>query len=161
MSKKNYVLYTIFLLSTIFTLIIKISNIHNNSKSSINNKELTLWKRNCTEEDRNVKCLDNNYELVCAHKANCSYFCSRKMNTCTGCSDLNIEWIEKYNNSCEDKHICTQKQKSSKFCTREYLLVCGYNSQGEFAEYSNSCMGCLGEGVVYIEMGPCPKREIE
>ncbi|KAL4468131.1 hypothetical protein ABPG72_019135 [Tetrahymena utriculariae] len=56
---------------------------------------------------------------------------------------------------------CTAEQKKAKFCTMEYMPVCGVKIDSKdrfsqtFATYGNKCSACAAEGVEFYITGEC------
>ena len=51
---------------------------------------------------------------------------------------------------------CTAKQRNAEICTMEYRPVCGRKASDEpIKTYSNPCMGCIPEEVIYWTEGEC------
>ncbi len=62
-------------------------------------------------------------------------------------------------------HKCTESDKNKRFCTKEYIPVCGWfnssvkcNSNPCAVNSNNLCLACLTKGVQYVTLGRCPKK---
>lgn len=81
---------------------------------------------------------------------------------CDACSNKNVEYY--FQDKCPEpnpmEHVCTPREKSAKFCTREYKPVCATLKLPRGVKqtrktFSNKCVACQTPNVISYKKFPC------
>ncbi|MCB9362618.1 hypothetical protein H6504_04230 [Candidatus Woesearchaeota archaeon] len=81
---------------------------------------------------------------------------------CDGCYDVVVEapdgqkTIQLIDWKVDSVHVCTEIEKTSVMCTKDYRPVCGDDKK----TYSNGCMACSSGEVDYWKEGVCAEAEV-
>jgi len=56
------------------------------------------------------------------------------------------------------RHDCQPEEKKVDVCHNVYQVVCGYDSNGEYKEYSNGCFACKSKNILFWVTGHCENK---
>lgn len=109
----------------------------------------------CTPEQKSAEVCTMEYMPVCGYDFS-GVQVDTYGNKCGACSQPDVFSYEE--GACKVQCSAEQiaQQGSAVGCTREYMPVCGYNSDGKSTQtYSNKCEACAAVGVVEYLDGEC------
>lgn len=56
------------------------------------------------------------------------------------------------------RHECKPEEKNVDVCHDVYQVVCGYDSKGQYKEYSNGCFACKSKDILFWITGHCENK---